>query len=339
MSRQKIILDLDNALTIPVQDTDDAMALALALLSPEIDLLGCTTCAGNCRTWQSTENTLRLLQIAGRTDVPVAVGRETPLLADVEPSLRYLEQKTAGPERVYWDDVPSPPRPTLAASPLKAYEFIIETVQKYPGEVTLVQTGSLTNLALALLVAPEIAPQVKEVVHMGGSFGDYSWSEEGTADIPGPVWRDVLRFNTEFDPLATEIVIRSGVPFTFITSNVTSQVFQYAADVKRIEAAGSPLHHHLYTYGMPWVEWSVHERKLPGAHMHDTLTLAVVIDRSFCTFRPMHCDLARFRAREHPYLVPGEATPQVWVAVTVDKARFERWCADRLASPFQLAGY
>ena len=72
MNKHKIILDIDNAFTMPVQDTDDGIALALALASPEIELLGCTTCAGNCRTWQSTENTLRMLEIAGRANVPRA---------------------------------------------------------------------------------------------------------------------------------------------------------------------------------------------------------------------------------------------------------------------------
>ena len=75
MQRHKIILDIDNAFTIPAQDTDDAMALALALTSPEIELLGVTTCGGNCRTWQSTENSLRMLEIAGCPNIPVAAGR------------------------------------------------------------------------------------------------------------------------------------------------------------------------------------------------------------------------------------------------------------------------
>lgn len=333
MDRHKVILDIDNAFTIPAQDTDDAMALALALTSPEIELLGCTSCAGNCRTWQSTENTLRMLEIAGRGDIPVAAGREQPFLENVEPSLRYLEEKTASPERVYWDEVPPPIKPRLSPSPLKAHEFIIETVKKYPGEVTIVKEGSLTNLALALLVEPEIASLVKEVVHMGGSIGVSNWGEVGTPDIPGYAWQHILRFNTEFDPEATEIVIRSGIPFTFVTGNVTGRVFQYLEDMERIKAAGTPFHQHIYDYGKPWVEWSIKERRLVGAHMHDPLSLAVVIDRSFCKIVDMHCNLKRFHAVEYPYLTLGEEEPQVKVAVDVDKVRFERWLAERLASP------
>lgn len=333
VARRKIILDVDNAFTIPVQDTDDAMALALALTSPEIELLGVTTCAGNCRTWQSTENSLRLLELAGRSDIPVAQGRERPLLQDVEPSLRYLEQKTRSREREYWAGVAPPARPVTNASPLKAHQLIIELVKQHPGEVIIVKEGSLTNLALALLVEPEIGPLAKEVIHMGGNFGRANWSENGTPDIPAEVWRDVLRFNTEFDPEATEIVIRSGIPFTFVTANVTTQVFQTLEDMERIRAAGTPFHRHLYDYGRPWVEWSMGERKLAGAHMHDALTLAVAIDRSFCQFVTMHCDLKKFRAGKRPYLYVSPKVPQVQVAVEVDKERFETWCADRLSSP------
>ena len=126
MQRHKVILDIDNAFTIPAQDTDDAMALALALTSPEIELIGITTCAGNCRTWQSTENSLRMLELAGRGDIPVAAGREEPFILNSEPSFQYLEAKTASRERVYWDDMPQQIEPSLQPSPLPAHEFIIE---------------------------------------------------------------------------------------------------------------------------------------------------------------------------------------------------------------------
>jgi purine nucleosidase len=333
MDRNKIILDIDNAMTIPAQDTDDGIALALALLSPEIELLGCTTCAGNCRTWQSTQNTLRMLEIAGRIDIPVAAGREQPLLQDVEPSLRYLEKKSAGPERRYWDQAPQPKQPLSKPSPLKAHEFIVQTVLQHPGQVTMVMAGALTNLALALLVSPEIATHILEVVHMGGSTGSSTLARSGTPDMPGPIWRDVLRFNTDFDPHAAEIVVRSGVPMTFVPGEVTSQVFHDLPGMARIGHVGSPFHRHLYDFGRPWIVWSMEERKLPGAHMHDPLTLALVIDRSFCDFESMRFDYRRFRSRDNPYLVPGGSDPQVQVATVVDKRRFEKWLADRLASP------
>jgi purine nucleosidase len=89
----------------------------------------------------------------------------------------------------------------------------------------------------------------------------------------------------------------------------------------------------VYDAGYPWVEWSVKERKLVGAHMHDPLTLAVIIDRSFCTYEDMFIDVLKFLAEEIPWLYRSDQEPRGNVAVNVDKERFERWLADRLASP------
>ena len=337
MQRPKVILDIDNAQTIG-NDTDDAMALALALTSPEIELLGVTTCAGNCRTWQSTENTLRMLELAERPDIPVAAGREEPLLLHVGPHYEYKEFKDAWRLGIWWKNMPPQIKPSLKPSPLKAHEFIIEMVKKYPGEVTIVKEGSLTNLALALLVEPEIAPLVKEVVHMGG--GGYrpeslpprkrGW---GTADCPAYVWKLVLRFNTGFDPEASAIVFKSGIPITFIGGLVTGRVFQYREDLERVRAVGTPFHQHIYDGGLPWLEWSIEERKLVGAQMHDPLTLAVVMDPSFCTYHSVHMDTAKFLAGESRWLYVSDEEPQARVAVDVDKERFETFLADRFASP------
>ncbi len=338
MQKHKVILDIDNAFTIPAQDTDDAMALALALTSPEIELIGCTTCAGNCRTRQSTVNTLRMLEIADKASIPVAAGRDYPLLQSVEASFEYLEAKTASRESIYWEKAGAPMEPTISPSPLKAHDFIIQMVSQHPGQVTIVTEGSMTNVAMALLVEPGISKQVKEIVHMGGSFAkmdNNEWAETGTPDIPGYVWKNILKFNTEFDPEATEIVIRSGIPVTFVPGEVTSRVFQRLEDIERLKNIDSAFHKHVYDYGKPWVEWSVKERKIPGAHMHDPLTLAVVIDRTFCKFVKMHCDLQRFREYDYPFLVMSDGEPLCNVAVDVEAKRFESWLSDRLASPLQ----
>ena len=168
----KIILDVDLANGMgPARDVDDGLALALALTSPEVELLGCTTCAGNCRTSESTRQTLLFLEQAGRTDIPVAEGREEPLLADHRANFEYYDQRSAGfiGEETLWPETAQSwdllhPGPTTEKSPLKAHEFIIEMVQRYPGEVTIIKEGSLTNLAMALLVEPSIAGKVKEVI-------------------------------------------------------------------------------------------------------------------------------------------------------------------------------
>jgi purine nucleosidase len=337
MAARKIILDLDNGLTLPVADTDDAMTLALALASPEVDLLGCTCCPGNCRAWQSAENSLRLLELAGRPDIPVALGRETPLVRDRTPHFAYLDQKAAGPGARFWADLPLPPTPRTPPSKLLAHELMIELVRRQPGEITLVMAGALTNLAIALLAAPEIAPLIRGVVHMGGGFapkkpGDapLAWI---TPDIPDAVWRHVLRFNTLFDPEASAIVFNSEIPLTLVPVNVTAQVFQHLEAIKELESCGSAFHDHLLTYGRPWVAWSMAERRLPGAHMHDPLTLAVLIEPGLCRYRAMHLDVARLLAGEPGWLGEGPAGGRVQVAVAVAAQRFESLLARRLAAP------
>jgi purine nucleosidase len=337
---QKVILDMDNALTIPAQDTDDALALALALVSPELDVLGCTTCAGNCRTPQSTRNTLRLLEAGGIRAVPVAEGHPTALARDREAHFRYLASKTNGPERRYWDDLPEPSAPQLAADDLPASEFIVQTVRRHPGEVIFVALGALTNLALALLEDPDMARLLKGVVHMGGSFdpadgAPFVWQ---TPDIPDDIWRTTLRFNTVFDPEASAVVFRAGLPMTLVPANVTARVFQRPHHLEQLQAGGTRWHRHLATYARPWVEWSIRERQLPGAHMHDPLTVAVVIDASFCRIESMDLSVPALLTGKGPWLSRDAGGLPVKAAADVDAARFETWLADRLSAPV-LARY
>lgn len=332
MDRQKVILDVDTANGMPVRDIDDGLAIALALASPEIELLGCTTCGGNCRTDESTKNTLIWLEMAGKQNIPVAEGRIHPLIQDVTANFQFwdVRQEQLGH---LWSKVPPLIEPSISKSPLKAHEFIIEMVKRYPGEVTIVKEGALTNLALALLVEPEIAPLIKGVVHMGGSFSrEFDYTKKATWYQPSPsMWRYFLRMNTEFDPEATEIVVRSGIPFTFVTPDVTTRVFLRPEHIERIEAVGTTYHKFMADTSRPWVDFDVFRSK-PGSFMHDPLTLAVVIDPSLCKFVNMHCDLERFKNWDYPYLYTGSDTPQVRVAVDVDSERFEKFLVDRLAS-------
>jgi purine nucleosidase len=329
---QKVILDIDNALTIPVQDTDDALALALALVSPELEVLGCTTSAGNCRTADSTLNTLRLLGVGGVRALPVAEGHPGALTRDREPHFAYLKAKSDGPQSRYWRDLPPPPEPVQLPDPRTAAAFIAACAERYPGEILFVALGALTNLALALLEAPETAQRLKGLVHMGGSFtpsggAPFVWE---TPDIPPEVWHTTLRFNTAFDPEAAAVVLRTGLPTTLVPANVTTHVFQRPAHLQRLEAQNSPWHRYLATYARPWVEWSLHERRLPGAHMHDPLTVATVIDPTFCRMACMDLSVPALLTGRGDWLTPDGGGLPVQTAVEVDAPRFEAWLAERL---------
>ena len=333
MEKHKIILDVDTGTGKPICDIDDGIAIALALASPEIELLGCTTCGGNVRTHESTINTLRILEMAGRGDIPVAEGREDPFIQDVSGSFEWLEARSESARHFWYDNMPPLKDPTISPSPLNAHEFIIEMVKKHPGEVTIVKEGSLTNLALALLVEPEIAPLVKQVVHMGGTVGPVNW-EGGPPVIPRRLWRDLLRMNTEFDPHATVIVIRSGIPFTFV-DGVSGKTFLRPEHLDRIGAVGTPWHDFLEYTSRPWVEWwSMGQAERDGACMWDPFTLAVVFDPSFCRFVHMRFDAERFLKWEYPWMYTSPDSPQVRVSMEpVDVERFESMMVERLASP------
>jgi purine nucleosidase len=246
----------------------------------------------------------------------------------------YLDRKARGSGARFWAHLPPPRPPRIEPSQLKAHELIIDRVRSYPGEIALVMVGSLTNLALALLVEPGIASLIQRVFHMGGGFtptelgdGPLNWD---TPDIPSEVWRETLRFNTQFDPEASTIVFNSGIPLTLVPVNITAQVFQRLAELDRLQDCRTPYHDHLHTYGRPWVIWSREVRQLPGAHMHDPLTLAVAIDPTLCHYRTMKFDQAKLLADNSGWLGGPVGSVQLQVAVSVDACRCEALLARHL---------
>lgn len=339
--KQRVILDIDNACGIPGRDVDDGLALALALADADIELVGCTTCAGNCRTWQATRNTLLMIEAAGRPDIPVARGRELPLLRDREAHFNYLEGPAGEKDLTFWQDMPPLPDPSLRPHSMKAHDFIVAMVKRYPGEITLVAEGSLTNLAIALLTAPEIAPLIKRVIHMGGAFppapGTPSW-EDCTPDIPPEVWEKTLRFNTLFDPEASLIVFRSDVPVTVVPANVTTQVFLRPDEFDELARGKNGFLGYLHQICAPWIRWSSSQRNLPGAHLHDPLALALAADPDFCTYRTMGVNETILLGEQGLFLAEDANGPSVQVATEVRNRIFEQYFRDRLAKLETLQG-
>ena len=341
---------------LPVRDPDDGLALALALASPELHIAGCTTSAGNCRTEESTRCTLDLLRAAGCTNIPVAEGAHTPLIADRSAHHAMLDKKSKSQNRHYWEQpatrssyetlCEATPR-ILSPCPTPAHTFIVDTVKSHPRDVTLVMLGGFTNLALALREAPEIAPLIKEVVHMGGAFTPVSSQERcfvwDTPDMPNDAW-DTLRFNTWFDPEATVEVLTANIPVRFITANVTVHVFLRKQALARVVETHQKTLSNLPRNGYaarwanffrqhttPWLEWSIAERKLSGAHMHDPLTVACVFAPHLCRYTTMHADTQAFLCGEDWLKrTPTQNSRPVQVAVDVDVETFEALLEERL---------
>ncbi|MDR1386593.1 MAG: nucleoside hydrolase [Propionibacteriaceae bacterium] len=210
---RKIILDCDPG-------HDDAIALMLAHGNPDIDLVAVTTVGGNAFLDKVTRNALGVMTMAGITDVPIAAGCTRPLLRQVEEAAEHGESGL--------DGVVLPP-PTVALDPRHGVDLIIDTVMAAPpGTITLVPTGPLTNIALAIRQRPELVDRVQEVVLMGGGVHVGNWSP-------------VAEFNIKTDPEAARIVFEAAWPVTMVGLDVTHQALATDQVNDRIAALGTPL--------------------------------------------------------------------------------------------------
>jgi pyrimidine-specific ribonucleoside hydrolase len=197
---------------------DDALAIALALARPELDVLAITTVAGNAPLAKTTANTLRVLALLRREDVPVAAGADRPLLR--EPWVPVVVHGDSGLDGA---DLPTPGTTVALAS---AVELTIDLLRRAPEPVTLVPTGPLTNIALLLRAAPAIRDRIGGISLMGGSLG----AGNTTA---------AAEFNIWADPEAAAIVFESGIPILMAGLDVTHQALVLPADLERMDALGN----------------------------------------------------------------------------------------------------
>ena len=209
---EKIILDCDPG-------HDDAIALMLAHGNPDIDLLAVTTVAGNQTLEKVTRNALAVARVAGIAGVPFAAGADRPLTRPVEvaPSI-HGESGLDGPEL---------PEPSFELDGRHAVQLIIDTVMAHePGTVTLVPTGALTNIALAVRQEPRLVERVKQVVLMGGGVHVGNWSP-------------VAEFNIVIDPEAADIVFSAGWKVVMCGLDVTHQALATPEVAARIAGIGT----------------------------------------------------------------------------------------------------
>ena len=192
---RKILFDTDPGV-------DDAMALLFALHSPELEVVGVTTVYGNAQVEQTTFNALRVLEVAGRTDIPVASGAARPLVRAYRGKRSHIHGEDALGNTFL-------PPPSTRPLDIAAAEFIIRTALAHPGEITLVAVGPLTNLALAARLEPRVVSAVRQVIVMGGA-----------AFVPGRV-SPVPDVNVDNDPEAAAIVFSAGWPLVMVGLAVT----------------------------------------------------------------------------------------------------------------------
>ena len=259
----RVIIDTDPGV-------DDALALLLAMRSPELKIEGITPVAGNVPLELTLPNALRMVEVAGRTDIPVAAGAPSPLVRRLV-TATYAHGENGLGGAVF-------PHPKTKPIPGRASDFIRRTVRKYPGEVTLITIGPLTNVALALRDDPEMAPMVRSLVMMGGS-------------LSGGNITPAAEFNVYVDPEAARIVFQSGIPLTMVGLDVTRKTTLTEEHVRTLEAARNPVSQAAAKIGRSVLEHNRQEGFLVGPNMHDPLAVASFINPQLVKLQDYYVDV------------------------------------------------
>lgn len=259
---EKIILDCDPG-------HDDAIAMMLALASSELEVLGVTVVYGNVSLERTLRNACVVREVVGR-DVAIYAGVDRPLVRE-----RVSAEAVHGASGLEGPHLPTPSRGPEAKH---AVNFIIEQVLAHPGEITLVPTGSLTNVALAMRLEPKIVPAIKRIVLMGGSLDTGNWSP-------------AAEFNILCDPHAARIVFEAGVPLVMFGLNLTHQTPAVPSRIARFRALNTQVgeftaqlleffrQHHVERYG-----WD-------GAPIHDACAIAYLLKPELFTMQSLNVEI------------------------------------------------
>ena len=292
-SKNPVIMDVDTGV-------DDAVALALATRLPDLDLIGVTTVAGNVDVEKTTDNSLRVLAMLGRSDVPVYRGMSRPLARAYHDASEFHGVSGLGDAEF--------PASTATVRDETAPEFIVRSVRARPGEITLIPVAPLTNIAVALALEPNLPRLVKRVVIMGGAFlcaGNASRYAE---------------YNIWADPEAATLVANSELPITFIGLDVTHKapmpksLWTALANQRGVEAR---------------MVYALCRRTFVGRakgefHLHDPLAVAVAADPDLVTTEDWGVTVETGIGEQmgRTCLVRQPDAPQQKVAVRVQKDEF-----------------
>jgi purine nucleosidase len=259
---KRVIIDTDPG-------TDDAMAIILALNSPELKVEGLTIVPGNVDGRQGLENALKIVSLAGRCDLIVAGGAEHP-----------LNQKLITAQ--FWHGKNGLANVELPASKCKADprfgpDLIIEMIHKYPHEITLIPVGPLTNIALAVSKDPSIAALVKDIVIMGGS-------------ITGGNVNGAAEANIYNDPEAAAIVFNAGWMVTMVGSDVGERTLITRKYLAELHSSHGPQSDFIAKIGEFYLDRS-EKSGYSGAAMYDPLAVGIALDPTLGTLKEMHVDV------------------------------------------------
>lgn len=301
---QKVILDVDTG-------TDDAVALMTAALSPDLELVGATTVNGNTLVQNCTENTLRVFDYIGKSEIPVFQGMHLPLVR------QNIEQAIPA-TGIHGDFLDLPPSRTKKQEQ-HAVDWLIETYMHSDGDIILVPVGPLTNIAAAIRKEPRILEKIPELVIMGGAH------EHGNSTPSA-------EFNIWCDPEAARIVVNCGRPIRMIPLDATHRALVSREDCTRLREIGTPAA--IATAICTERRIAGYDRSQPmhrlgAAPVHDALAVCAIIDPSVVTTQLINVDVETsglltdgrtvcdFRHR-------SKGAPNVHFATDADEPKFVR---------------
>lgn len=294
---------------------DDAIAIVLALASPELDVKAITSSAGNQTPEKTLRNVLRMLTLLNRTDIPVASGAVKPLMRNL-----IIADNVHGESGL---DGPALPEPTFAPQNCTAVELMAKTLRESAEPVTIVSTGPQTNVALLLNSHPELHSKIARIVIMGGAMGLGNWTP-------------AAEFNIYVDPEAAEIVFQSGIPVVMAGLDVTHKAQIHVEDTERFRAIGNPVSTIVAELLDFFLEYHKDEKwGFVGAPLHDPCTIAWLLKPELFTSVERWVGVETqgkytqgMTVVDYYYLTGNK--PNATVMVDVDRQGFVDLLADRL---------
>lgn len=312
----KVILDVDTG-------TDDAIAIMLALLSPELEVVGICSVNGNRGIEYTTENTLRVVEYLGAVQVPVHRGCALPMVSTLSPGRRHNIPYT-GPEdpedNVHGDYVDLPPA-TIKPAPGNAVSWLIDTLMESEGDITLIPVGPLTNIAMALRAEPAIAKKIKQIVLMGGGCREVNITPSA-------------EFNFWIDPEAAKIVFDSGCDITVVPLDATHAAAISIEDAKELRRMGTKAS--VMTADIIEHRWNGYKNWQPmddinTVPVHDALAVCAVLNPLVLSpVVPVHADIDIGGGASDGQSIFDldkrikRAEPNVKVALGADRALFSK---------------
>ena len=258
---RRVVLDTDPGI-------DDALAILLALASPEVELRCVTVTGGNCTMADGVRNALNVLAVGGASHIPVCAGVALPL---IRPPCTAAE--THGDSGLGYAKLPASP---AAVANRHAVDVIIDEIMAHPGEVTLVAVAPLTNVAMAIRKEPRIVDAVHEVFIMGGAL-----RVDGNTT-------SLAEFNFFVDPHAAHIVLESGMPITLVPWDITKDVLFTQAHVDRLLKVDSPITSFVRDATRFYIEFHLETFGYAGCSINDPVALALAFMPDLAVTQSMH---------------------------------------------------